>query len=115
MLRDVNGLDAGYDSLRQIESVLVDVGQNDVAGSAVARHHGRHDPNRPSTRDDHVFTHHVEREGGVNCIAVGIKNTEQVRGDINIGSEYIGSRDGNLVGEGAISVYPHPQGIGAKV
>jgi hypothetical protein len=51
----------------------------------------------------------------VNCIAVGIKNTEQVRGDINIGSEYIGSRDGNIFGEGAISVYPHPQGIRAKV
>ena len=63
---------------RQVETVVVDVRDDDVACADEARDGGRHDPDRPGAGDEHVLAHQVEGERGVRGIAEGIED----RGDL---------------------------------
>src|SRR5205823_2081532 len=57
---------------RELETIRIDVGNDDVARSSVfADRHG-HATNRAGAGDEHVFADEIEREGGVDRVAYGI-------------------------------------------
>ena len=68
------------DAPRQLEPVGVHVGDDDVPRARVADDGGRHDPDRPGARDQHVLAEHGERERRVDGVAVGIED----RGDVEV-------------------------------
>ena len=74
LLADIDWFDLGHNPLGEVESVFVDVGQNHVPRAAMPSDHGSHNADGSRTGDNDVFTHHVERQRGMGCIAVGVKN-----------------------------------------
>ena len=69
--------------------------------------HGGHNANGSCTRDNDVFPHHIERQGGMGCVAVRVKNSQNVTRYVNTGPENICGGNREVFCEGAITVYTH--------
>jgi hypothetical protein len=58
----------------EIEAVVIDVGDHDVSRSGMSRDRGRHNPDRPCTGNQYVFSKDVEGERRVYGIAERIED-----------------------------------------
>ena len=105
----------GGDAFRQFESVIVDVGDDDIACAAVGGDHRSHDADGAGAGDDHVFAHHVERQSGVHRVAVGIEAGQNLRGYGHVGTEHILSWDRQVLGEAASAVDADPDSVGTQM
>ena len=59
---------------REVEAVVVDVGDDDVARADVARDGDRHDADGSRAGDQHVLADHVEGERGVRGVAERVED-----------------------------------------
>ena len=51
----------------------------------------------------------------MNGVAIGVKNAQKIRRQIDAGPEYVGCRDYDVFGKGAVSVNTDPLGIVAQM
>jgi hypothetical protein len=58
----------------QVEPVLVDVGDDHVAGTGVADHRDGHQTDRTRAGDEHVLTEYREGERGVHRVAERVED-----------------------------------------
>ena len=58
----------------EFKAVIIEIGDHDVAGSGMSGNRRSHDSDRASSRDQNVFTEHVERQRGVDSIAERIED-----------------------------------------
>ena len=65
-------------SLRKRKPIIIDVGDDDVAGADVTRDRRRHDPDRTRPRNQHVLADEIERQGRVCGIAERIEDRRDV-------------------------------------
>ena len=54
-------------------------------------------------------------ESGVNGVAVGVKDAQQISGQIDAGPENVGRGDYNILGKRAVTINAHPLGVGAQM
>ena len=64
----------------ELEAVVVDVGDDDVAGAGMAGDRGGHRADRAGAGDQHVLAEHVPLQRGVDGVAERIED----RGDVEI-------------------------------
>ncbi|GBF31547.1 hypothetical protein MnTg04_01508 [bacterium MnTg04] len=62
----------------EIQTKVVDIGDNHVPRASVAGDRDGHDADRSGAGDQYVLTNQVERQGSVSCVTQRIQN----RGDI---------------------------------
>src|SRR5207237_9955406 len=62
----------------KIESIRIDVGDDDVTRAGVFADRNRHAADRAGTGDEHVFADEIEREGGVNGVAERIETRKDI-------------------------------------
>ncbi len=93
----------------------VDVGNHHVPSARVPRHRRTHQANRTGAGDEHIFSQHWERQGGVNGVSEGIEDGR----DVLINGRGVtpdvahGQRD--VFRECAGPVHPDSLGVGAKM
>jgi hypothetical protein len=80
LARDVDGARRAH-LARELEPVVVHVGDHDVSRPDEASDRHRHDADGPSTGDEHVLTNHVEREGSVRGVTKRIEDRSNVVGN----------------------------------
>ena len=101
--------------LGQLEAIVVDVGDDDVAGADMADDRGRHRADRAGAGDQHVLADHVQLQRGVDGVAERIED----RGDVEIDAvgvvPDIGIGNGDIFGEGAGAVDADAAGVRAQV
>ena len=78
---------------RQLQAVVVDVGDHDVARADEARDRGRHDADRAGAGDQHVLADQVEGQRGVGGVAERIED----RGDVV--ADRVGQLEGVVGGD----------------
>ena len=67
---------------RELEPVVVDVGDDDVARADVRGDRRRHDADRPGAGDQHVLADQVEGQRGVHRVAERIEDRGDLVGDV---------------------------------
>ena len=87
--------------LREVEPVLVDVGDHDVARAGVAHDGGRHDADGAGAGDQHVLAEHRETERGVHGVAEGIEDGGDVEIDAGGVAPDVGHGQRDVLGERA--------------
>ncbi len=86
---------------RQLETVVVDVGDDDVARADVAADRGGHDADRAGAGDQHVLADQIERQRGVGGVAERVEDRGDLVGDCVGQLEHVGRRHHQVLGEAA--------------
>lgn len=105
----------GTGPLRQLQPGVRQVGHGDVPGTDVTGDGRGHDADRPRPGDDDVLAREGEGQGGVHGIAQGVEDRTEVGVDVVVVDPGIARRDDDVVGEGAVAVDAHPDGVDAQV
>ncbi len=100
---------------RQRQTVFVYVGDHHIAGTHVLRYRCRHDADWACARNQHVFTHQIERQRRVYRVAERVEDGSQVVGDIVRDFEGVKRRDHQVFREAARAVDAHANGVAAQV
>ena len=100
---------------RQRQPVVVDVGDDDVAGADVPGDRRRHDADRSGAGDQHVFADQVERQRRMRRVAERVENRRQVIGDVVGDLERVERGDHQVFGERALAVDADADGVAAQM
>ena len=105
---------AGYPHFAgKIQAVVVNIGDDHMAGAHMAAHSRSHDPDGPGPGNQHVLTHQVKGQSGMHGVAKGVEHRGQVIGNIIRQFEGIDRRQGQIFGEAAGAVHAHANGVAA--
>src|SRR5581483_3331565 len=95
----------------QLESVGVDVGNDDVSCPGMPGDGDGHDADGAGPGDEHVFAEHGEVQGGVDGVAEGVEDRLDVAdgagfgiGEVGVVYPDVGHRQGQVLGERAGAV-----------
>src|SRR5262245_46326325 len=88
----------------KIESVLVDVGDHDVARASKADDRDGHQANRTGAGDQYICSQHREAERGVDGVAEGVEDGGDIKRDVGGMLPDVGHRQGDVLGESAVAV-----------
>jgi hypothetical protein len=108
---DVGGAHLGG----EVEAVVVDVGDDDVAGAEIAADAGGDDADGAGAGDQHVLADDVERQRAVGGVAVGIEEGGDLRGDLRRDQPQVLRGHADVFGEGAVAVDADAAGMGAEM
>ena len=114
LVGDVHGAGDAH-AAREVEAIIVDVGDHDVARANVFGNGGSHHADGSGAGDQDVLANQIEAQGGVHGVPEGIED----RGDVvgNVVREFEGVEGGQheVLGEGAGAVHADAQGVAAQV
>ena len=102
-------------SPREVEPVVVDVGDHDVARADVPRDRRRHDADRPGAGDEHVLADQVERQRRVRRVAERVEDRRDLVGDVVRNLERVERRDHEIFGERAFAVDADADRVAAQM
>src|SRR5690606_25430853 len=106
---------AGAHAGGQVQAVVVDVGDDDIACAHVAGDRRCHGPDGAGARDQHVLAHQIEGQRRMGGVAVGIEDRGQVVGHVVRDAKGVEGRNHQVVREGAGAVDAHALGAAAQV
>ena len=98
-------------SLRNVEAVIAEIGNDYVPGSGELADCGRHGTNETCTGDKHVLAEHRERQGCVRGVSERIHDCDEIVRYARIDLHHIGGRDTEVLGKGAVAVHAYAYGI----
>src|SRR5271165_1216994 len=99
-----------FDFAGEIQPVLIDVRDHDVAGPGVADHCGGHDADGARAGYQHVLAEHIKRERSVYGIAQGIEDRGGVAVQAWIVPPDVGHRQSDVLREAAGPVHSDARG-----
>ena len=99
----------------QLEPVVADVGDDDVAGAGMSHDRCRHDADRAGAGDEDVLAEHPELQGRVHGIAEGVEDRGDVEVDLVGVPPGVHRGQGDVLGEGAVALDADADGVGAQV
>ena len=114
-LGDVHRPDAGGDLLGQLQTEVIDVGQDDGARAGVTCDGGGHHADGASPGDQHVLAQQVELLRRVHSIAERIEDGTDLIGDVVGQFDDVEGRGHDEFGEGALAVYADALGRGIQM
>jgi hypothetical protein len=103
------------DFLSQIATVLVGIGDDNVAGSGMARHGGGHDADGTGSGDKDVFAENGKGECGVDGVAKRIEDCGDLVGDAGRVAPDVGHWEDHIFGEGSVAIDADSESMGAEV
>src|SRR6476469_2021628 len=101
--------------LGEVETVGIDVGDNNVARSGMPADRDGHAADRAGASDKHIFADQVERERRVRSISEGIETRQHIERNIRVGMQDNGHRDREKLRERALPIDSYSLSVGAKV
>ena len=99
----------------QLEAVVADVGDDDVARARVPHHSCRHDADGAGAGDQHVLAEDAELQRGVHGVAEGVEDRGDLEWHVMGVPPGVLRGDGDVLGEGAVALHPDADGVGAQV
>ena len=99
----------------ELETVGIDVGDDDVPGAGKFADRGSHAADRAGSGDEDVFRDEIPGEGGVDGIAKGVEGCSEVFGNAGVEFVDVAVGDRNVVGKGPGTIDADSEGLGAKV
>ena len=115
LARGVHRAHAGRHLPRQLQPVVVDVGQHHGAGARVPRHRRRHDADGSCARDQHVLAQQIELLGRVHGVAEGVEDRADLVGHVVRQLDHVKGRGHDVFGEGALAVHADAARLGIEV
>jgi hypothetical protein len=97
--------------LGQAEAVVVDVGDDDAAGARIAADARGDNADRAGADDQHILADEVEHQRRVGGVAEGVKEGDDVLGQILGDGDDVGGRDAQILGKGAVAVHADAAGV----
>ena len=95
----------------QLQPIVVDVADHDVASSDVAGDAGGNHADRSGSGDQHVFADQIELQRAVCGVAEGVEEGRQFAGDGVRDWPEVGCRYDHVLGEGAVAVDADALGV----
>ena len=89
----------------EIQAVIIDIGDYDIARTAEARDAGSHDADGTCTRDKHILTHEIKGKRSVSSIAVRVEDGIEVIGYLIVAEINICLRDNEILSKCAVAIY----------
>ena len=99
----------------QFQPVLVHVRDDHVPGAHVPGDGHGHDADGAGAGDQDVLPHHVEAEGCVGGVAVGVEDGGRLVRDVVGHLEHVEGRKAEILREGTRAVDPHPHRVATEV
>ena len=100
---------------REIETIRIDVGDDDVARAGMFADRNGHATDRSRAGDEHIFADQIEGERGVHGVAERIETGKHIERDRRIGVPAVVLRDRDKFGPGAGAIDADALGVRAKV
>src|SRR5690606_3288041 len=101
--------------LRELQPVLVHVGDHDVSGGGMPGNCDCHDADRPRACNEHVLSYEVEGEGGVCRVTERVQYRGHLVCDGVRQLEYVECRNGNVFCECSGAAYADAHRVPAEV
>ena len=99
----------------EIEAVRIHVGDDNIPGAGVANHRGRHNPDRPRARDQHVLAQYGKVQRRVHRVAEGVEDRLDVARQGRVVDPDVGHGQGKILGVGPRPVDADRLGVLAEV
>ena len=110
----VDGL-GGAHLAREVQSVLVDVGDHDMPRAAITRDSHRHDADRSGAGDEYILAHDVEGERGVRCVAERDRESRRPRRRWRGELEHVAGGKRQILRERTRAIHADTQRVAAQV
>src|SRR5450759_965247 len=104
----------GAHAQRQVQAIVVDVRDHDVARAHVLGDGDGHDADRPRARDEHVLTDEIERERRMRRVTEGVEDRGDARRDGVRDVPRVGRREREVLREAAVPVHADSDRVGAQ-
>ena len=101
--------------LCEVDTVVVQVGDNNVACAAELCNASCHDADRACTGNENVFADEVKCESGVNCVSEGVEEGVHFFRNVVRAGTNVGFRDYEVFCERTVTVYADADGFLAEV
>ena len=96
---------------RQLQTIVVDVGDDDTTGTCEFTNAGGHDTNGTRTGDQYVLANQIPHQRGMGGIAESIEECNNIFIQVFIDGDNVACRNHQIFSEGTVAVYAHTLGV----